>query len=190
MTHFNPFSLDPKQWRDLISTPASYPFPTDPSLETHCLLPVPIDRVWAFFSNPHNLKAITPPSHRVIIDPNAPQHTQTGMTFSLKARLGPLPLTWHVHYPMVWDETGSKGFIDIQVYTTPTPPVFPFKRWCHCHIFEDKGPQGTLVLDRIRWQSGLPYPLNTVANWETKRQLTTMMRKRYESLTVLFTKSP
>lgn len=108
-------------------------------------LPLPIDRVFAFFSRAENLELITPPwlSFKILsVDP-APIRQGTVIKYRLKLR-GFIPLFWTTDIT-AWDP--PHRFADVQ-------RSGPYKQWIHEHRFvEEKG--GTRIIDEVKYE--LPF---------------------------------
>jgi len=127
-------------------------------------IPVPLDRVFHFFSDPANLPRLMPPEldawiRRIDRDPPspgaerggaaAPAGVGTRITLSVRL-LPPLPLraTWVAR--IVEFEAGSH-FADVQ-------EKGPFRHWRHRHGFEAApraGVDGTVVRDDLEYDVGL-----------------------------------
>ena len=101
-------------------------------------LPRPIDAVFAFFSDAHNLDVLTPPwLHFRILTPR-PIPMGQGTLIDYRLRWRGLPLAWRTEIS-VWQAPGR--FVDRQV-------LGPYKQWVHEHMFEPQD-GGTLMRDRI-----------------------------------------
>jgi ligand-binding SRPBCC domain-containing protein len=113
------------------------------SLTTELLIPRPIDEVFAFFSDAHNLEQITPPLLKFhILSPRGiDMHEGTRLDYKLK--LHGWPIRWQTLISG-WD-----------------PPYFfedrqlrgPYRQWIHKHAFQET-PEGVLCSDRVDY--GVP----------------------------------
>ncbi len=98
-------------------------------LVTEMWIPRPIDEVWKWGTNPHNLAEISPPLFGVNLSPEArtEKGAQFDISFSLKSI--PLPIKWRVKISEVISEGPKRLFIDEMVSG-------PFSLWRHEHRFE------------------------------------------------------
>lgn len=143
-----------------------------PHLEFEHWVPFPVERVFAFFSNPENLPRIMPASsHTKLIalnrvPPPAPPHGTSsenaagaGSTIVTSFRIFPfLPLRapWIAR---ITEFEWNHHFADVQ-------DKGPFKNWHHRHEFRPEnrgGIPGTLVHDQIEYEAGFG-PLGALAN--------------------------
>lgn len=109
------------------------------------LLPITLNEAWDFFSNPHNLKRITPPWLNFTVRTDGQQEMYAGMI--IEHRVSPvlrIPTTWiteitHVRAPHY--------FVDEQRFG-------PYKFWHHQHRFNEiEG--GVEIEDLVHY--GLPF---------------------------------
>ena len=58
-------------------------------------LPIPLDAAWEFFSNPQNLKEITPPELHLVVENELPSRMHPGalICYRVKPLLG-IPVHW------------------------------------------------------------------------------------------------
>lgn len=137
--------------------------------EWETIVPRPLAEVWAFFSRPENLNAITPEEMTFeILSPLAGQEMYPGMI--VHYRIAPLlgvPLDWVTEITQIREQS---FFIDDQ-------RVGPYALWHHQHHFEPH-PRGTLMRDILHYQ--VPYgPLGTLVNWLfVERQVEEIFRFR------------
>jgi ligand-binding SRPBCC domain-containing protein len=125
----------------------------------------PLDRVFAFFADPHNLPRIMPPGLGTklvklnLVPPRfsagqVPQGTLrmagTGTEITVAFRVIPyLPVheRWIVN---ITEFQLNSGFHDVQTQG-------PFRRWEHTHSFEammQDGREGTLIRDEVEYEVG------------------------------------
>jgi len=101
-------------------------------------LPLPVSRVFEFFSDAANLDAITPPwVHFQIITPR-PIAMKPGALIDYKLRIRGLPIYWQTEITH-WEP--PYRFVDRQIKG-------PYRQWIHEHTFEEKD-GGTTIRDKI-----------------------------------------
>lgn len=125
----------------------------------------PLDRVFAFFANPHNLPRIMPPglgtklvklslvpppgseeTASVLLEPMAGTGTEMMVAFRVIPYV-PIHDRWMVE---ITDFAFNKSFRDVQRQG-------PFRHWEHIHSFEPKTVgrrEGTLVRDAVNYEVG------------------------------------
>ena len=112
------------------------------TLERRQILPISLDDAWAFFSNPSNLKQITPPSmdFRVTSHPAPEMYAGMIITYTVRPMLGIL-VRWVTEITHVKE---YEFFVDEQRFG-------PYSFWHHQHRFETvEG--GTLMTDIIHYK--------------------------------------
>jgi ligand-binding SRPBCC domain-containing protein len=113
----------------------------DQVYEAEQVIARPRQEVFAFFSNPRNLEAITPPwlGFRILGKPDAEIREGTLLDYGL--RLRGLPIRWRSVID-VWEP--GRRYVDIQLRG-------PYALWHHTHTFADvEG--GTRVIDRVNYR--------------------------------------
>ena len=114
--------------------------------EAEQYLPVSLDKAWEYFSNPTNLKEITP-AHLGFQITNESGSTKMYpglmITYIVKPVLG-IPMRWCTEITHVEE---NKYFVDEQRFG-------PYSCWHHEHHFEKKG-DGVLMKDIIYY--GVPF---------------------------------
>lgn len=121
-------------------------------------LPLPVDRVFAFFADPTNLLRITPRWQRLQIDDIIIRHAAesiaaagagTRITFSMRAfPFSPKRISWQAE---IDEFKWNSHFCDKQVQG-------PFVYWQHCHRVMSRSRNefpGTILLDELEYE--LPY---------------------------------
>jgi ligand-binding SRPBCC domain-containing protein len=106
-------------------------------LETRLWLPAPIDRVFAFFTDPANLETITPAFlHFRLLTPGV--EMRRGATLDYRLRRRGIPFRWRSEIT-AW-EPGAR-FRDEQRRG-------PYRYWRHSHLFREER-DGTIVEDAV-----------------------------------------
>jgi ligand-binding SRPBCC domain-containing protein len=98
----------------------------------------PVEEVFAFFSEPRNLQAITPSWLDFAIVNPADIVMREGALIDYRLRLHGLPLRWRSRI-RAWEP--PRRFVDEQVKG-------PYRLWVHEHTFESAA-GGTTVRDRV-----------------------------------------
>jgi ligand-binding SRPBCC domain-containing protein len=115
------------------------------------IVPVPVDEAFAFFADPLNLEAITPPWLRFRVLTREVS-LREGALIDYRLRLHRVPVSWRTRID-AW-EPGVR-FVDRQLEG-------PFERWEHTHTFADVD-GGTLIADRVDYR--MPFgPLGLAAH--------------------------
>lgn len=108
----------------------------------------PLDEVFAFFSDPHNLAAMTPPWLRFRVVSSTTPKIGEGTEIEYRLRVRGVGLRW-VSRITRWDPPHS--FVDEQL-------VGPYRQWRHTHEFRVDGNE-TVVTDDVRYAVPGPGPL-------------------------------
>lgn len=119
----------------------------------------PRAEVFAFFADPSNLQALTPPWLHFEVLTSKPLPRGENAVFEYRLRVRGFPIRWKTLI-----ETYEEGvrFVDRQVSG-------PYALWHHTHLFEDLGSGGTRIVDRIRYRVGLgPFGRIITALWVRK----------------------
>ncbi len=124
------------------------------------IIPVPVEEVWAYFCDPKNLNAITPPDMNFDIIQGGTVKMYEGQIIEYRVEfLRGVRSLWLTEIAHVRD---GEYFVDEQ-------RVGPYRFWYHEHIFE-KIEYGTKMTDRVTYM--VPFGilgdiLNTV--WISRR---------------------
>jgi ligand-binding SRPBCC domain-containing protein len=153
----------------------------NPSRETKLLrtfaseqiISAPPERVFAFFSDPRNLQAITPPSLRFDLKSDVRTVTE-GTTIDYVLRLHGVPLSWKTLIAR-WEP--PHRFVDVQLHG-------PYALWEHEHTFTQvEG--GVRMEDRVTYV--LPFqPLGGLAEPFVRRDVEEIFRFRARTIAQAF----
>jgi len=144
-------------------------------------IPVPLDRVFQFLSDPANLPRLMPPELAAEIrgiEGGSSASAGVGTQITLSVRLlPPLPLRASWVARIVEFEPGSH-FTDVQVKG-------PFRYWRHRHGFESARraeADGTLVRDDLEYDVGFGRLGDAVARWFVADRLRHTFQERQRRL--------
>lgn len=112
-------------------------------LRAECIVPRPLEEVFAFFSDAHNLEQLTPPLVRFHVTTPQPIVMRPGLLIDYQLRIRGVPVRWQSEIT-AWEP--STRFVDEQRRG-------PYKFWRHEHRFEPCD-GGTRVLDEVHY--GVP----------------------------------
>lgn len=100
----------------------------------------PVEEVFRFFCDPHNLEALTPPWLHFRIVRVTTESITAGTEIDYRLRLGVLPMRWRSRIS-VWEP--PIRFVDEQI-------LGPYRLWRHVHSFEPQG-EGTTARDWVEY---------------------------------------
>ena len=104
-------------------------------------VPSPIEEVFAFFSDAHNLETLTPELLRFQILTPAPIDMAPGTLIDYRIKVRGIPMRWRTEITE-WDP--PHGFVDTQLKG-------PYTSWHHRHGFVSEG-EGTRCTDVVRYE--------------------------------------
>ncbi len=113
---------------------------SDYRLDAEVWLPKPVDEVFPFFSDAHNLEEITPPMVRFNVLTPKPIPMQAGTLIDYKLRIRGVPVRWTTKI-VAWEP--NQRFVDEQLKG-------PYAKWHHEHRFVAKD-GGTLCTDTVHY---------------------------------------
>jgi ligand-binding SRPBCC domain-containing protein len=119
--------------------------------ETELELPLPIEKVFAFFAEAANLQRITPPELHFQIMTPSPIDLKPGALIDYRLHLLGIPFGWRTVIS-AWDPPHS--FTDEQLRG-------PYASWIHRHTFVPTE-KGTMIRDRVRYRLPL-FPFGEIA---------------------------
>ena len=111
------------------------------------------EAVFAFFADPFNLEAITPPLLRFEVITPGEVTMRVGALITYRLHLHRVPISW---LTSIQDWDPPHRFIDQQVRG-------PFALWHHTHELFPSGPDGTRMRDTVRYAIGYG-PLGEIAH--------------------------
>jgi len=109
--------------------------------QTEMWVDAPIDKVFAFFSDPANLEQITPPWLKFKMLPTERLSIGRGTIIDYRLRLHGIPITWKSE---ITEWNPPNNFIDVQ-------KKGPYRYWAHTHEFIESG-TGTFVRDSVDYK--------------------------------------
>lgn len=116
----------------------------DTLLRAEQVIPHPLETVFPFFADAHNLERLTPPTLRFRILTPDPIEMCTGTLIDYRISLRGWPMRWRTRIT-AWDP--PHRFEDTQVRG-------PYTLWVHSHAFEPH-PFGTRMTDLVRYRAPL-----------------------------------
>jgi len=107
-------------------------------LRSSLWVPAPLEKVFPFFTDAHNLEDLTPPFLRFRVLTPDPIDIREGALIDYRIGLHGIPMRWRTLISR-WEP--PHAFVDEQLQG-------PYTRWHHTHTFEPKD-GGTLLGDRV-----------------------------------------
>lgn len=134
----------------------------------------PIEEVFAFFSDAHNLERITPPQLRFRVLTPGVITLQEGALIDYRLSLFGVPFGWRTRIG-AWQPPVM--FVDEQLRG-------PYREWLHTHTFETV-PEGTRITDHVQYRLPL-HPLSAIALPLVRRQVKHIFDYRARIIADLF----
>lgn len=110
-------------------------------LESKTFLDYPIEEVFRFFQDAHNLQVLTPEFLGFEVLTPQPIEMKAGVLIDYRIRLHGIPLRWRTQ---IIDWNPPFSFVDQQLRG-------PYRQWHHTHEFESLD-GGTICTDRVRYR--------------------------------------
>jgi len=142
-------------------------------------LPVSLGEAWSFFSNPKNLKTITPPYMGFDITSEITgDNMYAGMiiTYKVKPFLD-IPLNWMTEITQV---SAPYFFVDNQ-------KSGPFKIWHHQHFFKELA-NGVEMTDIVNYSVGFGLAGRLIEKLTVEKRVNEIFDYRYKKLEEIFGK--
>jgi ligand-binding SRPBCC domain-containing protein len=121
-------------------------------LERTQIVPRPIGEAFKFFSDPRNLKRLTPAFLQFKFLSTPPETVHPGTEIDYQIRLYGVPVHWRTRIEVV---DAPHKFVDVQ-------EKGPYALWRHSHYFRDVGGGATEMKDRVEYSMPLG-PLGEIA---------------------------
>lgn len=138
-------------------------------------LPLPLEQVFPFFSDAHNLERITPEFLSFQVRGVNTDEMRDGTVIDYRLRLHGIPLRWR---SVIEGWSPDRRFVDRQMRG-------PYAQWIHTHEFEPHA-GGTVVRDKIRYALPLSPLSDLVASRIVERDLDQIFDFRRRKLAELF----
>jgi len=145
------------------------------TLRTEQQIDRPLDEVFAFFSNAHNLEAITPAwvGFKILTPGNI--ELAAGATIRYRIKVHGIPLKWTTVIRR-WEPPHL--FVDVQTSG-------PYRMWHHTHRFEGYN-RGTRMTDTVRYVLPLGCLGRIVQALQVKADLKRIFQYRSERIAEIF----
>lgn len=135
-----------------------------------------IEHAFAYFSDPHNLREITPGWLTLIVRQMDRPRIEQGCNIDYTIRWLRAPIRWRT---LIIEHDPPHRFVDTQLRG-------PYRYWWHAHRFEPLGDDRTLMTDVVEYAMPLG-PLGTIAHaLAVERQLDAILRYRAKAILRIF----
>lgn len=149
-------------------------------IESRQVIPISIDKAWAYFSQPENLPEITPPDMKFeITSPDIIQGTYQGRIITY--RLKPFPFMQSSWVTEITAVSEKKYFIDEQ-------RLGPYAFWHHTHLLKTH-PEGTEMVDQVYYKLPLGFLGKLANSLFVKGKLRKIFEYRQNKLNSIFNRS-
>jgi ligand-binding SRPBCC domain-containing protein len=138
-------------------------------------LAVPIDRVFAFFSDAANLEVLTPPWLKFRVVTPTPVEIRLGARIEYRIDWRVVPIRWLTE---IVEWSPPHRFVDVEV-------CGPYKLWHHTHTFSPID-GGTLVGDEVRYALPLGVLGRLAHKLAVRRDVERVFDYRAERMAALF----
>ncbi|NWJ42264.1 MAG: SRPBCC family protein [Geothrix sp.] len=143
-------------------------------------LPTPRREVFAFFSDPANLEALTPPWLNFEVLTPRPLPQGEGALFDYRIRVRGLPIRWRT---LIETFIPGERFVDRQI-------AGPYAIWHHTHRFEDLPDGGTRMTDQVRYRVGWGFIGHLVTALWVRKDVAKIFAYRKQVLAERFKPAP
>jgi len=144
------------------------------------ILERPIDEVFPFFADAHNLERLTPDFLKFEVLTPKPIEMRSGLILKYKLKVRGVPIRWTTEI-LDWDP--PHRFIDNQAKG-------PYALWHHTHTFEPTTDGHTLCRDEVRYRPAGWILAPLVNRFIVQRDVTNIFRYRFEKLEAFFPPRP
>lgn len=139
-------------------------------------LPISLEESWNFFSNPNNLKKITPQGLGLQITSETPDKIYEGMIITYN--VNPFPF-----FKTTW--VTEITYIDNPTYFIDEQRIGPYKFWHHQHFFREAD-NGIIIEDLVHYSTPYGYLGKLLNNLYITKKLEYIFNYRFEVLNKLF----
>lgn len=130
-------------------------------------VPVPVEKLWPYFSDEKNLEELTPPLLRFRVIGKSTEQLQEGTLIDYRLSLNGIPFGWQTR---IEDWVPEKRFVDNQIKG-------PYSLWHHTHDFLPMA-GGTLLRDRVLYRLPMGILGSVAAGWKVVRDVDTIFKYR------------
>ncbi len=138
-------------------------------------LDAPLERVFPFYSEAHNLERITPDLLRFRVVTPDPIEMRVGAQIDYRLRVRGVPVRWRTQI-LEWDPPHS--FVDVQLKG-------PYELWHHTHTFESLGDR-TRCTDEVRYRPPGGPLAGLINRFFVQRDVEAIFRHRMLALDEIF----